>query len=169
MQISKGVEWAVHATSLMSGLPENAGLKAETLADYHGVPKAYMAKQLQALSKAGLVRTSRGAHGGYRLAKPTAEISLWDIMTAIEGGKPAFRCTEIRQNGPCALKPKDCHKSCPIAAAFMAAEKAFRDSLAAVSLADLGGQFVADSSPEHLLHLMEWLNVEHVSLSKAAD
>jgi Rrf2 family protein len=113
MQISKGVEWAVHATSLMSGLPENAGLKAETLADYHGVPKAYMAKQLQALSKAGLVRTSRGAHGGYRLAKPSDEISLWDIMTAIEGGKPAFRCTEIRQTGPCALKPKDCHKSCP--------------------------------------------------------
>ena len=169
MQISKGVEWAVHATSLMSALPEGRGLKAEALARYHGVPGPYMAKQLQALSNAGLVKSSRGAHGGYRLAKPPAEISLWDITIAIEGRKPAFRCTEIRQNGPCALRPKDCKKPCQIAAAFLAAENAFRDSLAAVSLAGLGAQFVADTTPDHLLHVAEWLNGERVSLGKAAE
>jgi len=169
MQISKGVEWAVHAASLMSALPENQGLKAETLASFHGVPKAYMAKQLQALSKAGLVRTSRGAHGGYRLAMPASDISLWDITVAIEGNKSAFRCTEIRQNGPCALKPKDCSRACPIAAAFMAAEKAFRDSLASVSLAAIGSQVMAESTPDHLLQMANWLNEERIVLSNAAE
>lgn len=165
MQISKGVEWAVHAAALMAGLPEKRGLKAEALARYHEVPAAYMAKQLQALSKAGLVQSSRGAHGGYRLAKPATDINLWDITAAIEGIKPAFQCTEIRQNGPCALRRKDCKKPCQIAAAFAAAELAFRDSLKAVTLADLGMQVVQDSTPEHLLEIMSWLGAETVPLS----
>ena len=158
MQISKGVEWAAHATVMMIALPEGRGLKAEALARYHEVPTAYMAKQLQALSKAGIVQSSRGAYGGYRLAKPATDISLWDITVAIEGYAPAFRCTEIRQNGPCGLKRKDCKSPCQIAAAFAVAEKVFRDSLKAVSLADLGLQVVRDSTPEHLKDVMGWLN-----------
>ena len=120
MQISKGVEWACHAAALMSALPEDKALKADALARYHGVPAAYMAKQLQALSKAGIVSSSRGKHGGYRLAKPPAAITLWDITAAIEGSKPAFRCAEIRQNGPCAARKESCNTPCAIAASFMA-------------------------------------------------
>ena len=150
MQISKGVEWAVHAASLMAALPEGQGLKAAALARYHELPAAYMAKQLQALSKAGLVQSSRGANGGYRL-----------------GAKPAFRCTEIRQNGPCAAKPKDCKNPCQIAAAFSAAEQAFRDSLKAVTLGDIGAQFAAHSPQEHLLHIFQWLSSEAEPLSQA--
>ena len=147
VQISKGVEWAAHATAMMAGLPEDRGLKAEALARYHEVPAAYMAKQLQALSKAGIVRSARGAHGGYRLAKPADQISLWDITAAVDGAKPAFRCTEIRQNGPCGLKSKDCKGPCHIAAAFA-----------------LGGQVVRDSTPAHLMDIMGWLKEEMVSL-----
>lgn len=165
MQISKGVEWAAHAAVMMIGLPEGRGLKAEALARYHEVPTAYMAKQLQALSKAGIVQSSRGAHGGYRLAKPATDISLWDITAAIEGYAPAFRCTEIRQNGPCGLKRADCKSPCQIAAAFAAAEKMFSDSLTTVSLADLGMQVVKKSTPEHLADVMGWLNAETQPLS----
>ncbi len=165
MQISKGVEWAVHAASLLNGLPVGRGLKAEAMARYHDVPAAYMAKQLQALSKAGITKSSRGAHGGYRLAKPADQISLWDITAAVDGKGPAFRCTEIRQNGPCGLKPKDCKQACQIAAAFAAAEQAFRDSLAAISLADIAGQVVNDAQPDHLLAIMNWLNAEAEPLS----
>lgn len=165
MQISKGVEWAAHAAAMMIALPEGRGLKAEALARYHEVPTAYMAKQLQALSKAGIIQSSRGAHGGYRLAKPATDITLWDITAAIEGYAPAFRCTEIRQNGPCGLKRKDCKSPCQIAAAFAMAERAFRDSLKAVSLTDLGLQVVRDSTPEHLADVMGWLNGEAQTLS----
>ncbi len=166
MQISKGVEWAVHAAALLNGLPAGRGLKAEALARYHGVPAPYMAKQLQALSKAGITQTSRGAHGGYRLAKPADQISLWDITAAVDGNGPAFRCTEIRQNGPCGLKRSDCKRPCQIAAAFAAAEQSFRDSLAAISLADLAGQVANDSKPDHLFAIMNWLNAEAEPLSQ---
>lgn len=165
MQISKGVEWAIHAASLMIALPDGRGLKADALARYHGVPAAYMAKQLQAMSMAGLVFSSRGAHGGYRLAKPPAQISLWDLTKAIEGNRAAFRCTEIRQDGPCRLKPENCRKSCPIANAFITAEKAFRASLASVTLADIGMKIMADSTPAHLQEIVEWLNNETGTIS----
>ena len=165
MQISKGVEWAAHAASLMMGLPVGRGLKAEALARYHDVPTAYMAKQMQALSKAGIVRTSRGKHGGYQLAKLATEITLWDITAAIEGTGPAFRCTEIRQNGPCGLKRKDCLSPCQIAASFALAETAYRDILKGVSLAALGAEILQDSTSEHLLDIAGWLREEAVPLS----
>src|SRR6516164_2591440 len=110
MRINKGVEWAVHACALLAPLPPGAGLSLAALAEFHGVPEPYMAKQMQALSQSGLVRTSRGKTGGYALARPTDAISLWDITIAIDGAVPAFRCTEIRQNGPCAVKKRDCVK-----------------------------------------------------------
>ena len=162
MQFSKGVEWGVHAVSLLSALPEGRGLRADALAHYHGVPAAYMAKQLQALSKAKIVHSSRGAHGGYRLNKPPAEISLWDITAAIEGSRPAFRCTEIRQNGLCKSNSENCKNMCPIAKAFLNAEKKFRNSLAATSLADIGIEILAASPPEHINDIMTWLSAQAV-------
>jgi len=166
LQISKGVEWAAHAAVMMIALPEGRGLKAEALARYHDVPTAYMAKQLQALSKAGIAQSSRGAHGGYRLAKPATDITLWDITAAIEGHTPAFRCTEIRQNGPCGLKKQDCKSPCQIASAFAVAERAFRDSLKTVTLADLAAQVLQSSRPEHLSDVGNWLESETMPLSE---
>ncbi|WP_299322086.1 Rrf2 family transcriptional regulator [Parasphingopyxis sp.] len=165
MQISKGVEWAAHACALMCGLPPGKGLKAEALARYHEVPGAYMAKQMQALSKAGIVHTARGKHGGYRLARSADAITLWDIMAAIEGSAPAFRCTEIRQNGPCGAKPEKCLQKCAIAAAFHTAEAEFRESLQGVSLVEIAAGVVAESPSEHLRDVGNWLEKEAVSLS----
>ncbi|MEM8695685.1 MAG: Rrf2 family transcriptional regulator [Pseudomonadota bacterium] len=163
MQISRGVEWAAHACALMCALPSGKGLRAAALAEFHGVPGPYMAKQLQALSKAGIVHSSRGKHGGYWLAKPADHITLWDIMVAIEGRAPAFRCTEIRQNGPCAAKPAECRKMCAIAASFAAAEAAFRDALQAINLSDIAQGVLAESPSEHLQKVGNWLKDEAVS------
>tara|TARA_R110001599_G_scaffold29407_5_gene100552 strand:+ start:5403 stop:5909 length:507 start_codon:yes stop_codon:yes gene_type:complete len=165
LQISKGVEWAAHAAVMMIALPDGRGLKAEALARYHDVPTAYMAKQLQALSKAGIAQSSRGVHGGYRLAKPATDISLWDITAAIEGRAPAFRCTEIRQNGPCGLKRRDCKNPCQIASAFAVAERAFRESLKTVTLADLAAQVLQNARLEQLSDVGNWLESEMMPLS----
>ena len=56
MRMNKGVEWAVHACALLAPLGAGRGLSLAALADYHGVPLPYMAKQMQLLSKAGLTR-----------------------------------------------------------------------------------------------------------------
>ncbi len=165
MQISKGVEWAAHAAALLCALPAGKGLRAEALARFHGVPGPYMAKQMQALSKAGIVQSSRGKHGGYRLARTADTISLWDIMVAIEGREPAFSCTEIRQNGPCGASPEECRKMCAIASAFGAAERAFRDTLKARSLVDIAAVAVAESPQQHLQDVGQWLDKEAVALA----
>jgi Rrf2 family protein len=156
MKMNKGVEWAVHACTLLAPLARGSGLSLAALADYHAVPVAYMAKQMQMLSAAGIVRTSRGKTGGYALAKAPGEISLWDIKRAIDGTEPAFRCTEIRQQGPCALARGDCKTPCAIAAAFTRAEQAYREILSATRLSDVMADVVDHASANHIGDVISW-------------
>ena len=164
MRMNQGVEWAVHACTVLATLGPERALSAAALAEYHGVPAPYMAKQLQLLSKAGIVRTARGKTGGYTLARPAAQITLWQIARAVDGSLPMFRCSEIRQRGPCAARREDCRKPCGIAAVFAAAEDAYRAALDAVSLEDLVVQFVAVTSPQKLRQSAEWLASQMTSL-----
>jgi Rrf2 family protein len=164
MRVAKGVEWAVHACALLAPLAPGTGLSLPALAEFHGVPEPYMAKQMQALSKAGLVRASRGQTGGYALARPASAITLWDIAAAIDGAEPAFRCTEIRRNGPCGAKQEECVRACPIAAAFGRAEQAYRDILRAIPLSDIVASVGADSSAQHMQAVLGWFEGNVTSL-----
>ena len=89
-------------------LPPDAALPAARLAEYHGVPSAYLAKHLQALARAGVLETVKGPRGGYRLARPPRPRSrVLDVVEAIDGDEPAFRCTEIRRRGPTAMPARE--------------------------------------------------------------
>src|SRR5271154_3464014 len=100
MRLSEGVEWAAHCAVVLAALPEGVSLPAARLAEYHGVPAPYLAKSLQALTRAGIVESTTGRQGGYRLGRPATDISLLDIVEAIEGTDSLFQCTEIRKRGP---------------------------------------------------------------------
>ena len=156
MKMNKGVEWAVHACALLAPLGAGRGLSLAALADYHGVPLPYMAKQMQLLSKAGIVRTSRGHTGGYALAKAPQDVSLWDIKQAVDGSAPAFRCTEIRQKGPCAIPRAECRTPCAIAAAFGRAENAYRDLLREIRLSDILADVTGAGDAQHMLDMLRW-------------
>jgi Rrf2 family protein len=136
MKLGEGVEWSCHVCAVLAGLPEDLALSASALAAFHELPPAYMAKHLQALSRAGIVLSVRGVGGGYRLARPATEISLWDIRQAIEGTTPDFQCMEIRRNGPCSHFGAS-SRPCAVAAAFWAAERAYRQSLQSVTVAHI--------------------------------
>lgn len=164
MRLGQGVEWAVHACTLLVAAGPGRGLSLAALAEYHGVPAPYMAKQMQALSKAGIVRTSRGKTGGYALSRPADQITLWDVTRALGGGEPLFQCTEIRQQGPCAAKREDCKRPCQIAKAFAQAEQAWRGALQGVTIADIAMDVGRDSSPEHLGHALSWLSANLTAL-----
>jgi Rrf2 family protein len=166
MRMSQGVEWAVHACALLAPLPPGCGLSLAALAEFHGVPQAYMAKQMQLLSKAGIVRTSRGKTGGYALARPARDVSLWDVTRALGGTEPLFRCSEIRQKGPCAAPRADCRRPCQIAAAFAAAEAAWRGALAAVTIADLAADFAVQVSPRHIADIAGWLGTSMTTMPR---
>jgi Rrf2 family protein len=137
MKLSDGVEWGVHVCVLLAVLPDDSALPAARLAEYHGVPSAYLAKHLQALARAGVLVTVKGPRGGYRLARPAADISVLDVVEAIDGEESAFRCTEIRRRGPTAVPAREYRMPCGIHRVFTRADEAWRAELAATKISDL--------------------------------
>jgi Rrf2 family protein len=157
MRMSEGVEWGVHCCTLLAALPPGQTLPSPRLAEYHGVPPAYLAKHLQALSRAGLVESVPGPRGGYRLARDARQITVLDVVQAIEGEEPAFACTEIRQRGPAAQAAECYPRTCGIARTMWAAEAAWRAELRAQTIADLVRGVLADASPAALAAGVDWL------------
>lgn len=157
MRLGEGVEWAVHCCTLLAVLPEGMTLPATRLAEYHEVTPSYLAKHLQALREAGIVTSSTGRYGGYRLARPADEITLLDVVLAVEGGRRAFRCTEIRRCGPSAVPEATYAKPCGIAAAMHRAEDAWRASLAEATVADMVGEALRNAHPEALERGATWI------------
>lgn len=157
MKISEGVEWGAHCLVLLAVLPPDAALPTGRLAEYHGIPSAYLAKHLQAMSRAGLLESVAGARGGYRLARPATEISMLEVVEAIDGTTPAFRCTEIRRRGPAAVPVREYRLPCSIHAVMDRADAAWRAELASVSIADLVAMVGEKASPEALRKGAAWL------------
>jgi Rrf2 family protein len=157
MHLSEGVEWAAHCASILAVLPDGAALPAARLAEYHGVPAPYLAKSLQALTRAGLVESTTGRQGGYRLGRPATDISLLDIVEAIEGPDTFFQCTEIRKRGPSRVAARSYSPTCGIAAAMWRAEQAWREELSHTTLADIGVTIVEQAPPAALDKGVTWL------------
>src|SRR3954468_23845749 len=106
MRMSAGVEWALHCGVLLAVLKPTGTLPGRALAEFHGISESYLLKHLQALTKAGVFESIPGPTGGYRLARPPDQITVLEMVEAIEGPEPAFRCTEIRRRGPAAIDPE---------------------------------------------------------------
>jgi Rrf2 family protein len=139
VKLSAGVEWALHCCVVLS--QADHPVPSARLADLHGVSKTYLAKHLQLLARAGIAEPSEGRDGGYALLRDASRITVLDVVQAIDGGQPAFRCTEIRQQGELALPPEECRAPCGIAKVMATAEGAWRASLAKTTIADLAGSF----------------------------
>jgi Rrf2 family protein len=157
MHMSEGVEWAAHCVLLLDCLPEGATLPASRLAEYHDVPGPYLAKSLQALAGAGIVTSIPGRRGGYRLSRPASEITLLDVVLAVEGDETLFRCTEIRRRGPSHVASRAYPPICGIAAAMYRAETAWRDALQQTTVADLAAGVLRDAPPRALDKTAAWL------------
>ena len=155
--MSDGVEWALHCCTVLAALPSDQALPAARLAEYHEVPPAYLAKHLQALTAAGIARSVPGPRGGYRLARPPAEVSVLDVVLAVEGDDRAFRCSEIRQRGPAAGGRELYRRPCGIARTMWQAEDAWRAELAATSIGDLLVELMATVPAAQLVRGAEWI------------
>lgn len=137
MKLGEGVEQAIHSVTMLAGLGPDSVLSAADLAEFLGVSASYLLKHLQALSGAGIVRTLPGPKGGYALARLPDKITLLDIVLAVDGRDPAFRCQEIRRRGPNPLPSRLLDKPCGINVAMLRAEQAYRAELRRVSIADI--------------------------------
>ena len=157
MKLSEGVEWAIHACALLAAVPPRAALPTRKLAEFFDLPLAYLAKHLQRLSNAGIVIARKGPRGGYALARPAREISLLDIVEAIEGRSPCFSCTEIRRRGPSGAPDTAYRRPCGIARAMWKAEKAWRAELARVSLREIQALGLAETPAAQVKKATAWM------------
>lgn len=156
MKMTGGVEWGLHCCVVLSTAAEP--VPSAKLAELHDVSATYLAKQLQLLSRAGLVRSAPGQSGGYLLTRPASEITVLDVVEAIDGPQPAFRCTEVRQRGPAAIPPERCDTPCPIAEVMDAADRAWRESLRAVTIGMLSATVTATTPRDLLDRVRGWLS-----------
>ncbi|MCS7010474.1 MAG: Rrf2 family transcriptional regulator [Anaerolineales bacterium] len=84
MQITRQADYAIRAVHYLSRVG-NQRAATSTVAKEMKIPPSFLAKIISQLSIAGIVQTSRGAHGGVRLARPPEEITLLDVVEAIDG------------------------------------------------------------------------------------
>ncbi|MFF4986065.1 RrF2 family transcriptional regulator [Streptosporangium saharense] len=106
---------------------------------------------------AGIVHSTMGQSGGYLLTRPAGEISALEVVRAVDGDEPAYRCTEIRQRGPLGVPAERCARPCAIARAMAAAQDAWSRALAQVSIADLAADIDADSDGTAMTAVRRWL------------
>lgn len=84
MRVSAKTDYAVRAAAELAASPEGP-VKGERLADSQDIPLQFLEHILLDLKHAGIVRARRGAKGGYWLAKPGADISIAEVIRAVEG------------------------------------------------------------------------------------
>lgn len=158
----------MHCMMVLGALPENTMIPAKALAEFHGVSESYLLKHLKALAAAGVVVSTTGKRGGYRLARSAAETTFLDVVEAVDGPGPAFRCTEIRQRGPATLKDPCAYKApCLVHRRMLLAERAWREALRSQTIADLVSGFDREMDPRSLIAGTEWMK-PHMRRSKSS-
>jgi Rrf2 family protein len=87
LQVTAKTDYALRAAAELAraAADESGPIKGEWISDTQGIPKKFMENILHDLKRAGIVRTRRGASGGYWLARPADEVSLAEVIRAVEG------------------------------------------------------------------------------------
>jgi Rrf2 family protein len=102
------------------------------------------------------VEGTLGPRGGYRLARPPAEIDFLEIVEAVEGNGSTFVCTQIRKNNPCRPEGYCETKSCAVARVMWEADQAWRNTLRGAKLSDLVETLSQDIPAQIWEDTFEW-------------
>ncbi len=129
MKLSKSTELALHGLFQLAFTQPRQLLVAEMAGAQH-VSTSYLAKVFQRLARKGLVRSTRGKKGGFALARSPEQISLADIVRAMEAEEPLFECLGDQRN--CKARA-----DCMVHGCFHEAEERLFRALEGTSLDDL--------------------------------
>jgi FeS assembly SUF system regulator len=130
IRLSKLTDYAIVVMSEMGRRPDATHTVAQ-LADRTGVPAPTVAKLMKSLTPAGLMRSQRGASGGYVLALAPAEITVADIVTALDGPIALTACVDGADDS-CGVETL-----CPMRGGWEKINSAIRAALESVTLADM--------------------------------
>src|SRR4051794_21018705 len=85
MKLSRASSYALHALAFMAGEKHERPMASHHIAAARGIPERFLLKVLKPLVSARVLFSIKGPHGGYRLARPAAEISVLDVLEAVDG------------------------------------------------------------------------------------
>jgi Rrf2 family protein len=140
MRISAKVDYAVRAAIELAATGGEP-IKGEVIADAQDIPLKFLENILGELKHTGIVASRRGAQGGYWLAKPSDQVSLADIVRAVEGP-----LASVRGQGPETLKYKG--EAEPLQKVWIALRANIRSVMEDTTLADLVGGKLPDEVRE---------------------
>ena len=130
MRITAKADYAVRAAAELAAAEPGMPVKGELLATSQRIPLNFLENILRELRRAGLIRTQRGAEGGYLLALPAKDISVADVIRAVEGPLAAVQ----------GVRPDQLHydgAATALADVWVAMRASLRSVLEVVSLADI--------------------------------
>jgi Rrf2 family transcriptional regulator, cysteine metabolism repressor len=109
---STKAEYGVRVMTHLAGTDGGRPVSLATIAEAEGLPLAYLEHLVQRLRRQGLVESTRGAHGGYKLSRPAGEITMAEVVSALEGHLAPIECItpegtcsrEVGTGAPCPTK-----------------------------------------------------------------
>lgn len=138
MQLTREGDYAVRVVVDLAGRPPGVVVRTDDLSHSTGIPRAYLAKIIQVLSRVSIVQTRQGPRGGVSLLKDPATLTLRQMVEAIEGPICLNRCL---------TRPRECPRDsfCPVHPVWRRIQAVFIRELDAVTARDLAG---TPASPE---------------------
>jgi len=94
MKLSTRGRYGIHTMYDLALNGVNGPQSIKAIAERGGMPEAYLEQLIAGLKKAGLVTSTRGAQGGYMLARPADDITVGDVLRALEGGLSLVECLD---------------------------------------------------------------------------
>jgi Rrf2 family protein len=143
VRVSAKTDYALRAALELAAAPDEKPVKGERIATAQAIPLRFLENILMQLRHAGLVESRRGADGGYRLARPAADVTLADVIRAIDGplaGVSGARPETLDFNGVAE----------PMRDVWIAVRASLRGVLEGVTLADV----IAGGLPQHVRDLV---------------
>lgn len=129
MKLSTRGKYGLYAMYYLAEHKDDGPQSLQSIANT-GVPKQYLEQLLGNLRRVGLVNSVRGAQGGYQIAKPPREISILDVIDAMEGPLALSEC--MTEEGHCA---RACQ--CPVRRVWQQLTDSINRELAGVTLGDM--------------------------------
>jgi Rrf2 family cysteine metabolism transcriptional repressor len=139
MLFSTKAEYGVRLMVELGRQPGEQPVALGVVAEAERLPLSYMEHLVAKLRKAGLVSSTRGAHGGYRLAKPAAEITMDQVVEALEGQIAPMECFHETPEGKvlCSHESDADHGACATKLLWTRVQGGVGKALAGTTLAEL--------------------------------
>ena len=134
MIFSTKAEYGVRVMTHLAGTEAGRPVSLGSIAEAEGLPLAYLEHLVQRLRKQGLVESRRGAHGGYTLSRPAGEITMAEVVSALEGHLAPIEC--ITPEGMCSREAKG-DAPCPTKLLWTRVQGSIVRTLSDMTLEDL--------------------------------